>query len=97
MERVGSTILKNRLNAFLAKVASGARIIITDRGKPIAKLIPIDDNGEAADVDELIEELIAKGVAICASSDKIGQLDTPSFSLEIGGAEVAGLLIADRR
>ena len=31
---------KNRLSALLAKVRKGARIVITDRGVPVAVLVP---------------------------------------------------------
>lgn len=32
---------KNRLSALLAKVRRGARIVITDRGVPVAVLVPL--------------------------------------------------------
>ncbi len=33
--------LKARLSAYLSKVKAGAEVLITDRGKPIARLVPI--------------------------------------------------------
>ena len=36
---------KNRLSALLARVRRGARIIITDRGVPVAMLVPPDEAG----------------------------------------------------
>lgn len=36
---------KNRLSALLARVRRGARIVITDRGVPVAMLIPPEDSG----------------------------------------------------
>jgi len=33
--------LKARLSDYLQKVRGGAEILITDRGKPVAKLVPI--------------------------------------------------------
>jgi prevent-host-death family protein len=36
---------KNRLSALLARVRRGARIVITDRGVPVAMLIPPDEAG----------------------------------------------------
>jgi prevent-host-death family protein len=33
---------KNRLSALIAEVAKGAEITITNRGHPVAKLVPID-------------------------------------------------------
>lgn len=34
---------KNRLSALLARVRRGARIVITDRGIPVALLVPPDE------------------------------------------------------
>ena len=36
---------KNRLSALLARVRRGARITITDRGVPVAMLVPPDEAG----------------------------------------------------
>ena len=33
--------LKARLNEYLDKVKAGAEVLITERGKPIARLVPI--------------------------------------------------------
>ena len=96
MEKVGSTILKNSLNVFLAKVAAGARIIITDRGRPIAKLVPLDENGEKPSADELIAELITKGMVSCNSPAGSGIIPAPPAALKIGGGSVSDLLIQDR-
>ncbi len=35
---------KAHLHAYLRKVEAGVRFIITHRGRPIAKLIPVDSN-----------------------------------------------------
>ena len=39
---------KNRLSALLARVRRGARIVITDRGVPVAMLVPPEDAGDRA-------------------------------------------------
>lgn len=41
MERVSVRDLKNRLSAYLRRVESGARVVVTDRGQPIAELGPV--------------------------------------------------------
>ncbi len=38
---------KNRLSTLLARVRRGARIVITDRGVPVAVLVPPEDAGGA--------------------------------------------------
>jgi prevent-host-death family protein len=96
MEKVGSTILKNSLNVFLTKVAAGARIIITDRGRPVAKLVPLDESGVEPSVDELIAELITKGLVSSNSHGGTGIISTPPVGLKIGGRPASDLLIQDR-
>jgi prevent-host-death family protein len=39
---VGIRDLKNRLSHHLDQVRAGAEVIVTDRGRPIARLVPID-------------------------------------------------------
>lgn len=45
MERVGIRRLKDRLSEFVTRVRAGEVIIITDRGTPVARLIPLADDG----------------------------------------------------
>lgn len=45
---VGIRVLKNRLSAYVRKVAdSGEAIVITDRGHPVARLSAIDEQPPA--------------------------------------------------
>lgn len=53
---VGVRELKNNLSRFLARVADGEIIVVTERGRPVARLSPID-----ASTDRLAD-LIAAGV-----------------------------------
>jgi prevent-host-death family protein len=41
MQKVGSRELKNRLGRYLGEVRKGQTILITDRGKAVAKLTPV--------------------------------------------------------
>ena len=40
---VGIRELKARLSEYVGKAATGERIIVTDRGKPVAQLSALDD------------------------------------------------------
>ncbi len=54
---------KNRLSALLAMVRRGARIVITDRGLPVAVLMPPEDAGErAAAATARLDELVRAGL-----------------------------------
>ena len=44
MKRVGITEVRRRLSRHLRAVERGAEIEITNRGRPVARLVPIDGN-----------------------------------------------------
>ncbi|MCB8915400.1 MAG: type II toxin-antitoxin system prevent-host-death family antitoxin [Thermoleophilales bacterium] len=50
---VGIRDLKNNLSRHLEKVKEGETIIVTDRGKPVARLEPV---GELSNFDRLVAE-----------------------------------------
>jgi prevent-host-death family protein len=60
MAEVGTFEAKNKLSELLARAERGEETVITKRGRPIAKLIPIrrtDDGQEAARAAERIRQL----------------------------------------
>jgi prevent-host-death family protein len=62
MKTVGSRELKNRLGRYLKLVGKGETLIVTDRGKPVARIIPTDSNGgEGRSVDEVLKQMEAEG------------------------------------
>jgi prevent-host-death family protein len=93
MQRVGSRELKNRLGRYLRAVRAGQSLIITDRGKPIAKLAPPNDakpreNG----LQERLEELEAQGL-IRLAKRPLGKFR----AVRIKGKPAAQTIIEDRR
>ena len=54
MKSTGVADLKARLSEYLARVKSGEEVLVTDRGKPVARLVPVgveilgDDEAETA-------------------------------------------------
>jgi prevent-host-death family protein len=62
MKTVGSRELKNRLGRYLRLVGKGETLIVTDRGKPVARIVPTDSNGgECRSVDEVLKQMEAEG------------------------------------
>jgi prevent-host-death family protein len=62
MRTVGSRELKNRLGRYLGLVGKGETIIVTDRGKPVARLVPPRPEPETTySVDDLLKRLEAEG------------------------------------
>ena len=96
METIGSTNLKNKLNSYLAQVAHGARFLITDHGKPVAKLVPVSD-GELKSSPEIVAELLTKGVLFCRNiSDNTDLKTLPKFRLKLAGVSVSDMLLEGR-
>jgi prevent-host-death family protein len=62
MRTVGSRELKNRLGRYLSLVGKGETIIVTDRGKPVAHLIPPGAQQESLpSVEDVLEQLEREG------------------------------------
>ncbi len=53
---VGARELKTRLGSYLREVRRGHRIVVTDRGEPVAELRPVEPaaRGDAAQLDRLV-------------------------------------------
>lgn len=45
MKTAAVSKLKASLSEYLARVKAGEEVVVTERGKPIAKLVPIRDDG----------------------------------------------------
>ena len=61
MTRVGSRELKNRLGAYLAKVERGETILVTDRGRPIAKITRCEEDTCVEKLQHLLRQAQADG------------------------------------
>lgn len=59
---VGIRELKNGLSKYIDRVRTGEEIIVTDRGRPVAKLSPLDAS------DDRLAELVATGVVRAPTS-----------------------------
>ena len=64
---VGVRELRENLRAYLARVKAGEEIVVTERGKPVARVAP-------ADPSDPLERLIAEGrVRPRAKTEAAGQ------------------------
>jgi prevent-host-death family protein len=57
---VGIREAKINLSRILRRVRRGAEVVITDRGKPVGRIVPIC--ASAVDVDALVSDLEARGI-----------------------------------
>jgi prevent-host-death family protein len=60
MKQASVAALKARLSEYLAAVKRGEEVIVTDRGRPVARLAPIEG---MAELDARSEALIRAGLA----------------------------------
>jgi len=60
MITVGIREIKNRLSEYLRRAKAGERIIVTERGKPVAVI-----TGPAGVVGERIEAMVRERQAFC--------------------------------
>ena len=79
MERIGVRELRQHASRYLALVAHGERVEITDRGRPVAMLVPV--RGDRWD------DLIASG-GIIPPSDDTDLADEPPADFGIKASQV---------
>ena len=51
-ESVGIRALQQHASAVVARAVAGEEVVITDRGRPVARLVPIREGGLQALIDE---------------------------------------------
>jgi len=59
---VGIRDLKNGLSKYIDRVQAGEEVIVTERGRPVAKLCPLDAP------DDRLADLVAAGVVLPPTS-----------------------------
>jgi prevent-host-death family protein len=63
MVKVGSREFKNRMGRYMRAVRQGKTLIVTDRGKAVAKISPPDPEPETAPtLDEVLDSLVGHGL-----------------------------------
>jgi prevent-host-death family protein len=69
MRAIGIRALRQQASQYLHDVQRGETIEVTDRGKPVARLVPIPSGGG-------LDELAASGRAVLATGDML-ELGSP--------------------
>jgi len=85
MDRIGVRELRQHASRYLARVANGEAIEVTDRGRPVARLVPVPSAGNALD------DLLRSGRLKAPERD--GDFESP----EDFGLDASGRLAAMRR
>jgi prevent-host-death family protein len=92
MKTVGSRELKNRLGRYLGLVRRGETIVVTDRGKPVAHIVPpCPEREEADDLDEFLKRLESEGHL------RLGTRPFKRFQpVQVKGKPVSQMILEDR-
>jgi prevent-host-death family protein len=93
MRTAGVAELKARLSSYLKMVKSGSEILVTDRGVPVAKLVPID----ARRMQETRRQRLAAAGLLMLGKGALPMelLEPPSGDPRVG-QEVLAALLAER-
>ena len=89
METIGIRELKDNLSRYMKRVKSGEKIIVTDRKKEIAIILPLKKKAK----EEKIYQLIQRGVANWSGSKPEGM----PVRIISRGKSVSDAVIEDRR
>jgi len=93
MDKVGQTVgireLKNRLGHHIGRVKAGERLVVTDRGKPVAMLWPVS----SMEAEGRIEAMLREGIARWNGGKPKGSPNPPRNK----GKTVSSAVLEDRR
>jgi len=89
MEIIGIRELKENLGLYMKKVKTGDKIIITDRKKEIAIIMPLEKKAK----EEKIYQLIQRGMACWSGGKPQGMPNR----VVLKGKSVSDAVIEDRR
>ncbi|HDM78251.1 MAG TPA: type II toxin-antitoxin system Phd/YefM family antitoxin [Deltaproteobacteria bacterium] len=90
METIGIRLLKENLSRYMKQVKSGETIIVTDRKKEIAVIMPFE---KGTHKEERILQLIQRGMASWSGGKPCGM----TSRIASRGKSVSGAVIEDRR
>lgn len=83
MRAVGLKVLKNRLSEYVRLAASGETVLVTDRERVVAELIPPREGRTSVAQDAMLAEAVRKGwltPAVGAADDAVPR--RPVMSLD---------------
>ena len=88
MERIGVRELRQHASRYLARVAHGESLEVTDRGRPVARLVPVATDPWA--------DMIATGKVTLAEDDT-DIADEPPRDYDVDASAVLAEMRADER
>ena len=90
MARVGIRELKQNASAVVRRVAAGEPVEITERGRPVARIVPLGDTGN-------LDQMVAEGRATSATGDLLDLKPMDSVPGKPSLSQVLAAMRADER
>ncbi len=87
---VGAREFKTRLGTYLRQVREGRTLTITDRGRPVATVTPVDMTGQS--IEARLERLRAEGV-VTGTGKPLSRVHNP---VDLKGRPLSEIIIEDR-
>ena len=88
--RVGIRDLRENLRSWLDRVKSGDEVVVTERGKPIARLAALEPRSK-------LEELIERGIVRPPLRPKRERIDVSKLPTMTPGPTLSDIVIEQRR
>jgi len=87
---------KNSLSALLDVVRHGGTVVITDRGRPVAKLGPMEAGENVSDDAAMLDHLARAGIVTHVGSSSLPLILTEAPPEQPPGISALELLLAER-
>lgn len=84
MQPVGIKNLKNKLSEYIRAVAAGETVLVTDRGRVVAELVPPRVRSRESPAEQRMGELIRKGLMAPAKVPSRARLPRRKPVAELG-------------
>ncbi len=95
MVRAGIAELKSKLSHFLKITRAGEDVIITDRGRPVARLVPLDER--PTDLSAHLQEMERRGEVRIGTGSAFETAQDLPLPVVKSGFSVVQVLIDERR
>ena len=92
MSTVGVKELKNRLTYYLRRTKQGEEVIITERGKPIALIQPMQSVERVASLDARLARLATQGLVTLPTREPLQRVRLA----KVTGVPISQTILEDR-
>jgi len=93
MSTVGVKELKNRLTQYLRRTKQGEEVVVTERGKPIAIIQPIQSPGPVVSLQARLAKLAARGLLTLPTRRPLKRVR----KVRVSGPPISRTILEDRR